>query len=63
MMIKNRVPWWLFAIIATGALLASGIYLGITSVEGFTGIRILQAAGFGLLGLIMFWGAIHSRWE
>lgn len=62
-MIKNRVPWWLFAIIATGALLASGIYLGIMSVEGFTGIRILQAAGFGLLGLIMFWGAIHSRWE
>lgn len=62
-MIKNRVPWWLFAIIAIGALLASGIYLGIMSVEGFTRIRILQAAGFGLLGLIMFWGAIHSRWE
>lgn len=62
-MIKNRVPWWLFAIIAIGALLASGIYLGIMSVEGFTGIRILQASGFGLLGLIMFWGAIHSRRE
>lgn len=62
-MIKNRVPWWLFAIIAIGALLASGIYLGIMSAEGFTGICILQAAGFGLLGLIMFWGAIHSRWE
>jgi hypothetical protein len=60
-MIKNRVPWWLFAIIAIGALLASGIYLGIMSVEGFTGIRMVQAVGFGVLGLIMFWGATHRH--
>ncbi|MGD8998176.1 MAG: hypothetical protein PVH80_08705 [Anaerolineae bacterium] len=58
---KNRVPWWLFAIIAVGALLASGIYLGIISVEGFAGMRIAQAVGFGLLGLIMLWGATHRR--
>ena len=58
---KNRVPWWLFAIIAVGALLASGIYLGIMSVEGSTGLRLAQAIGFGLLGLIMFWGATHPR--
>ncbi|MGD8967957.1 MAG: hypothetical protein PVI07_10660 [Anaerolineae bacterium] len=58
---KNRVPGWLFAVIAVGALLASGIYLGIMSVEGFAGPRIAQAAGFGLLGLIMLWGATHSR--
>jgi hypothetical protein len=57
----HRVPWWLFAVIAVGALLASGIYLGIMSVEGPTAARIAQAAGFGLLGLIMLWGATGSR--
>jgi hypothetical protein len=60
-MTKNRVPWWLYALIAIGALLASGIYLGILSVEGFTGVRMVQAAGFGLLGLIMLWGATHRQ--
>ena len=60
-MTRNRVPWWLFAIIAIGALLASGIYLGLMSVEGFAGIRMVEAAGFGALGLIMFWGATHRR--
>jgi hypothetical protein len=58
-MTKKRVPWWLFAIIAIGALVASGIYLGIMSVSGLTGIRMAQTAGFGVLGLIMFWGATH----
>jgi hypothetical protein len=60
-MSKNRVPWWLYALIAIGALLASGIYLGILSVEGFTGLRMVEAAGFGLLGLIMLWGATHRQ--
>jgi hypothetical protein len=59
---KNQsFPWWLFAIIAIGGLLASGIYLGIMSIEGFTGLRLAQALGFGILGLIMFWGAIQRR--
>jgi hypothetical protein len=60
-MSKNRVPWWLYALIAIGALLASGIYLGILSVEGCTGLRMVEAAGFGLLGLIMLWGATHRQ--
>jgi hypothetical protein len=58
---KNRVPWWLFGIIAVGALLASGIYVGIMSVEGVTGIRLVEAIGFGVLGLIMFWGATRRH--
>jgi hypothetical protein len=58
---KNRVPWWLFGIIAIGALLASGIYLGVMSAEGATGRGIAQAAGFGVLGLIMFWGATQRH--
>jgi len=56
---KNRFPWWLFATIAIGGLLASGIYVGIMSIEGLTVIRIVQAVGFGVIGLIMFWGATH----
>ena len=58
---KSLFPKWLFAIIAAGGLLACGIYIGIMSVEGFSGMRLAQAAGFGILGLIMFWGAIQSR--
>lgn len=58
---QQSFPWWLFAIIAIGGLLASGVYLGIMSVEGFAGMRIAQAAGYGVMGLIMFWGAIQRR--
>ena len=58
---KQSFPRWLFAIIAIGGLLASGIFLGIMSVEGFTGIRLAQAAGFGILVLVMFWGSIQRR--
>jgi hypothetical protein len=56
-------PRWLFAILAIGGLLASGIYIGIMSVEGFAGMRLVQAAAFGLLGLLMFWGAIQPPAE
>ena len=58
---KQSFPRCLFVVIAIGGLLASGIYLGIMSVEGFAGMRIVQAAGFCILGLIMFWGAIQRR--
>ena len=55
---RGSFPKWLFACLAIGGLLASGIYIGIISVEGLTGIRLVQAAGFGILGLLMFWGAL-----
>jgi amino acid permease len=58
-MAEGRVPWWLFGVISIGALVATGIYVGIMSVEGTTGGRLAAAAGYGLLGLIMFWGATH----
>ena len=58
---KHSFPRWIFAVIASGGLMASGIYLGIISVEGVTSIRLVEAIGFGLLGLIMFWGAIQRR--
>jgi hypothetical protein len=58
---KKRAPWWLFALVAGGALLASGIYIGIMSVEGTTTPHVARAIAFALLGLIMLWGATHSR--
>jgi hypothetical protein len=58
---ERSFPRWLFAILAIGGLVACGIYLGIMSVEGLTNLRFAQSAGFGLLGLVMFWGAIQSR--
>lgn len=57
---KQSFPRGLFAILAIGGLMASGIYLGIMSIEGLTNVRLAQAAGFGIMGLIMFWGALHS---
>jgi hypothetical protein len=53
-------PRWVFALLAAGGLLASGVYIGIMSVEGASGARLLQAAGYGALGLVMFWGALKS---
>jgi len=58
---KQRFPRWLFVVIAVGGLLASGLFLGILSVEGATTARILQTAGFGLLGLVMLWGALNGQ--
>lgn len=56
---KSSFPRWIFGLIAVGALLASGIYIGIMSIEGPTNMRMIQGIAFGLLGLIMFWGATH----
>jgi hypothetical protein len=47
--------------LAIGGLMASGVYIGIISAEGFSNLRLAQAVGFGILGLIMFWGAVHQR--
>ncbi len=58
---KQNFPRWLFAILAVGGLLASGIYLGIISIEGYTVLRLAQTVGFGIMGLLMFWGAYSGR--
>ena len=58
---KRAFPRWLFAMLAISGLVASGVYLGIISVEGISGLRLAQAAGFGFLGLLMFWGALSRR--
>jgi len=57
---KKYFPRWLFAIIAIGGLMASGIFLGIMSIEGFSGLRLTQMMAYGVLGLVMFWGALNK---
>jgi hypothetical protein len=63
-MIENKqqsFPRWIFAFIAIGGLLASGIYLGIMSIEGFAGMHLAKAIGYGIMSLVMFWGATHRN--
>ena len=57
---KGRFSRALFALLAVGGLVACGIFIGVISVEGATTLRMIQAVGFGLLGLVMFWGALGS---
>ena len=54
-------PRWLFSTLAICRLLAAGIFIGIMSVEGITVLRFVQAAGFTILGLVMFWGALYKQ--
>lgn len=58
---QRSFPRWLFVLLAIGGLLASGIYIGVMSVAGFAYFRLLLAIGYGVFGLVMFWGALHSR--
>jgi hypothetical protein len=55
---KHSLPRFLFAILAIFGLLASGIYIGIMSIQGFSGIHLVASIGFGFLGLLMLWGAL-----
>jgi len=52
---------WLFTILTVGALLASGIYLGMIRIEGASTGHIVRAVGYGAFGLLMLWGAIGKR--
>jgi hypothetical protein len=54
-------PRWVFVILAMGAFWASGVYLGILSVEGVSSAILVRAIGFGVIGLPLAWGAIAAR--
>jgi len=58
---KRIFPRCIFVILAIGGLLASGIYIGIVTVEGATGTRIAQIVGFGVWGLLMLWAALSRN--
>lgn len=57
---KRSFPSWLFALLAVGGLVASGIFIGISSVLGYSGMRLIQSVGFGIFGLLMLWGALSG---
>lgn len=55
---KNTFPRWLFAFLAAAGLFSAGIVVGVMSVTGVTWVRLIQAGGYGIFGLLMFWGAL-----
>ncbi len=57
----RTLPRWMFTILAMGAIWASGIYLGIMSIEGTSNAHLVRVIGFGAIGLLMAWGAITKR--
>jgi len=61
---KSRVripPRWMFLLLSVGGAWASGIYLGKITIEGAsTGLFILMIS-FGVMGLIITWGALSER--
>jgi len=60
--IDNRsLPRWVFAVLAIGSFWASGVYMGIQSVEGVELAHMLRVIGFGIVGLLTAWGAIANR--
>ncbi len=58
----NRLPpRWLFAILAAGGFLASGIYLGMIRAGDATTGHMVRAAAYGVMGLLMMWGVLGKR--
>jgi hypothetical protein len=61
---KSRVrslPRWMFLLLCIGGSWASGIYLGKISIEGATTGNLIPMICFGILGLIMAFGAVSER--
>lgn len=61
--VQNRVLKWIFAGIAAGAFTAAGIFIGKMSILGATPGVFLRMACFGVLGIMMFWGALRYQGE
>ena len=53
---NRKLPDWVIGFLAIGCLVASGIHLGIASVEGLSANSIIKAIGYGVVGLVMFIG-------
>jgi hypothetical protein len=58
---RRAFPCYIFAVLSVLALVASGLYLGMMRIEGATTGHVLRAAGYGILGLLMIWGAVGTR--
>jgi len=58
---RNNPPKWMFAAIAGGAFMASGIYIGIFTAKGFIDDHLAKAILFCVLGLLMSRAAYAQR--
>ena len=60
---KSRVrtpPRLMFLLLSIGGVWASGIYLGKITIEGASTGLLIPMICFGVMGLIMVWGAISE---
>jgi hypothetical protein len=61
---KSRVRTparWIFLLLSIGSAWASGIYLGKITIKGASTGFLIPMICFGVMGLIMVWGAISER--
>jgi hypothetical protein len=58
---NRRPPQWLFTVVAAGGFWASGVYVGMMRAGDATSGGIARAAAFGILGVLMLWGALGKR--
>lgn len=58
---EKNLPRWAFTLLAVGTAWASGIYLGKISIAGTSSSLLIPLIAFGLVALIMGWGALTRR--
>jgi hypothetical protein len=51
----------MFFLLSIGGAWASGIYLGKMTIEGTSNGLLIPMIAFGVIGLIMAWGALSDR--
>jgi hypothetical protein len=51
----------MFLLLSVGGGWASGIYLGKITIEGTSTGLLIPMISFGVMGLIMAWGALSER--
>ena len=54
-------PRWIFLLLSVGGTWASGIYLGKITIEGASIGLLIPMISFGVMSLIMVWGAYAGR--
>jgi hypothetical protein len=54
-------PRWMFLLLSVGGAWASGIYLGKITIEGASTGLLIHTISFGVMSLIMAWGALSKR--
>lgn len=59
---RSRIPpRWMYTLLSIGGAWASGIYLGKLTIAGASTGLLIPLICFGVMGLIMAWGALAER--